>query len=130
MMYENLIKKLNRSVNVKYGARVAVERELLSDAANAIKELIGDCNMYSKAMTYEHNRAAKLAWEYRWIPVTARLPEEEGEVLCINDYHYYLVGWLYYSENSEDYICESDGEVLLGVTYWMPCPKPPESERE
>ena len=125
MMYDDLVKLLRETTKEQNG-----EKTLWWQAADAIEELIKDRDIYIKAMTDEHNRAATLAWKYRWIPVTERLPEEEGEVLCINDYHYYLVGWLYYSENSEDYICESDGEVLLGVTHWMPCPKPPESERE
>lgn len=65
----------------------------------------------------------------KWIPVTERLPEDDGEVLCINDYHFYIVGWLY-CDDVGNYICESDNEIMYDVTHWMPLPQPPESEGE
>lgn len=69
----------------------------------------------------------------RWTPVTERLPD--GEVLAFNaikgsySYHEYLVG--YVCENCESdsgYSCESEGEILMNVTHWMPLPEPPKEE--
>lgn len=61
--------------------------------------------------------------KHQWIPVTERLPENE-EVLCINDYSFYMVGWLH-CDDVGNYICESDSENMFDVTHWMPLPEPP-----
>ena len=64
----------------------------------------------------------------RWIPVTERLLENE-EVLCINDYSFYMVGWLH-CDDVGNYICESDSENMFDVTHWMPLPEPPKDGAE
>lgn len=92
-MYSELIKQLRHPWEVN-----GLISELTNSAADAIEEL-------SKP---------------RWIPVTERLPENEGRYLAIFyeemiiDFGYYRpsVGW-----------CEQ------GITHWMPLPEPPKEER-
>ncbi len=50
----------------------------------------------------------------KWIPVTERLPEKDGEhiLVCYKD------GW----------VCDQYTPVDRGVTHWMPLPEPPKGE--
>jgi hypothetical protein len=63
----------------KPGNFVPCMNAMITEAADAIEELIEERDAYRKAMTNEHNRAAMLAWEkeHCWIPVTE---EHDGEV--------------------------------------------------
>lgn len=97
-------------------------------AADAIEQLIEERDAYRKAMTDEHNRAAKLAWEkeHCWISTEELLPKDLQNVLVIDDgrvtighcEHYYgeeqiLVEWhdmLYYP---------------IDPPYWTPLPPVP-----
>jgi hypothetical protein len=112
------------------------EVPLVMEAADAIESLISDCNMYSKAVTDEHNRAAKLAWEkdHCWIPVTEEPPLKVGD----DGYNGYLVYANGYYEVA-DYTTDKfdnvpyfrvDGEYEPDVTHWMPLPDPPKEETE
>ena len=67
--------------------------------------------------------------ERRWIPVTERLPENGGYVVCIakrNPFSRFMLmvarieknGWV--NPITEQYISE--------VTHWMPLPEPPKEE--
>ena len=103
--------------------------QLLTRAVDAIEELSEERDMYIKAMADEHNRAARLAWEHRWIPVTERLPENSGHYLI------YVVGgefkqWsmvtmayyhkIFYYDDMEDNFDQ--------ITHWMPLPEPPKED--
>lgn len=125
-MYDELIKRL-RETSVDFGESDHVS-VMMIEAADAIEELVEERDMYIKAMADEHNRAARLAWEHRWIPVTERLPDY-GEVVQITDGievgHGYLEGvnttvgiaLLWHSP-----FCDIDEEH---ITHWMPLPEPP-----
>ena len=59
----------------------------------------------------------------KWIPVTERLPEENGIYLTVNknkeyEFHFFETGKLMWQG-----IWEEDG-----VTHWMPLPQPPKGE--
>lgn len=65
-----------------------------------------------------------------WISVKDRLPEEDSRVLAFVENGImianYLEGWFYYIENEDGDMCPSDD---IEVSYWMPLPEPPESEK-
>lgn len=92
-----------------------------------IKEIILNSNSWDenthKPITEAFDMAIKALEESRWIPITERKPEEDGEYLfsirsSLGDY--VMEGWV------------RDGEYrLYDVVAWMPLPKPYEgSERE
>ena len=71
----------------------------------------------------------------RWIPVKESLPE--GEVIAVNalkgsyGYREYIIGYVDEDyESDSGYSCESEGEILVNVTHWMPLPEPPKEETE
>lgn len=104
-----------------------VER-MMSKAADAVEELVEERDMYIKAMADEHNRAARLAWEHRWIPVTERLPEGNADVfLC---YEWTGRSGTIYREVGITSIPEiaNDPTEMLRPLYWMPLPEPPKEE--
>jgi len=61
-----------------------------------------------------------------WIPVTERLPDFEGCLLCMSKTAFGLSGQdvLYYEDGEFSYngIDKLEGET---VTHWMPLPEPP-----
>lgn len=111
-------------------------RQLLSEAADAIEAL-------SKLALDEHNRAAKLAWERRWIPVTERLPKEmdqscggwSAEIRPSDDVLAWLssekrrtVVWYSHVYNEWTTVDENTVYCFEEVTHWMPLPEPPKEE--
>lgn len=106
--------------------------ETLDEGADAIEEL-------SRKYTEERNAAVELTGELaskpRWIPVKESLPE--GEVIAVNalkgsyGYREYIIGYVDEDyESDSGYSCESEGEILVNVTHWMPLPEPPREETE
>ena len=63
--------------------------------------------------------------EPRWIPVTERLPEEEGLYLvtCFNERPRLEVAWFYIDEEGFGYF-SCDWSDFDSVTAWMPAPEP------
>lgn len=60
----------------------------------------------------------------RWIPVTERLPEEEGQYLvCCNGNYPIEVGGFYIDEDGERYFC-CDWNDPDDIEAWMPLPEP------
>lgn len=117
-MYEELVKRLRNQVECDkklYPQGPPFETLLLDLAADAIEEL----SAYKKIALDEHNRAAKKAWEHRWISVEERLPEERKDVLVALRRGEIAVD--YYQPNRWGY---SD------VTHWMLLPEPPKEETE
>lgn len=117
-MYEKLVSNLRERaawINFPHHGEdyPSSDSMLMMDAADAIEEL-------SKP---------------RWIPVTEADNLPCGEVLALNNlkgsygFHEYLIG--YVGENCESdsgYSCESESEILMNVTHWMPLPTPPKEE--
>ena len=131
-MYDELIARIRYQIRKAdfMGLKEYESNRLLDEAADAIEELqvVVDGLTAQTNMVFEKTEGRTvIKFEPKWIPVTERLPEDE--VLCINDRQFYLVGLL----NCDDvgnYICETDGEIMYGVTHWMPLPQPPESDGE
>ena len=149
-MYDDLVKRLREEasswcINCCYRAGDCIcaapdDRKKDCDicsklqAADAIEELQADADAYRKAMTDEHNRAARLLWEkeHCWIPVTERLPAVDEEVIVFA-YGSMMRIWSLHRLDQETadvcWECEDgmwdDAEV---VTHWMPLPEPPKEE--
>ena len=112
-MYDELIKRLRNDAKAFTGF---VNEDLLK-AADAIEELLAEREeSYADSwkMAFEIERDA-----HRWIPVTERLPEENGHYLV------HAVGNGYYST----YIALWNGRFRanfeMPITHWMPLPEPP-----
>ena len=104
--------------------------ETLDEAADAIEELQRQIDGW-----IEQERKALLKSVPKWIPVKESLPE--GEVIAVNalkgsyGYREYIIGYVDEDyESDSGYSCESEGEILVNVTHWMPLPEPPREETE
>lgn len=103
----------------------------LQDAMDAVKEFPG-------ADTIEELQKQVLEWQKsrdlerslcevlekqipRWIPVTERLPENDGRYLVCNQP--YKAQWVMIQEYWKD-----SGWSGSSVTHWMPLPEPPKEE--
>lgn len=127
-MYDELVKALRET---DFGDTcVLCEHEDMCKSNDCITIQAADAiEALSKLALDEHNRAAKLAWERRWIPVTERLPEAGERVLCYCRANIYEVmkmrtdgAWVH---NDKVY----DSAYMSGfVTHWMPLPEPPKEE--
>lgn len=98
--------------------------QLMRRAADAIEELSKQNEKWEEVVK------TVLDFIPCWIPVTERLPD--GIALAVNamqgsyGYREYLIGYIGKNEASDSgYSCESDGEILMNVTHWMPLPEPP-----
>ena len=69
--------------------------------------------------------------ERRWIPVTERLPEKNGEYICLHGYNgntdIKFTGVLEYYATDEKPHWQHESIGLI-VTHWMPLPEPPKGE--
>ncbi len=94
-------------------------RQLLSEAADALEELQRAVNFHKFNSEFWEDKYNSLADE-KWIPVTERLPEEDGFTLIFTAHGhagvcYFTNGWW-------------GGYGMDGITHWMPLPQPPKEE--
>ena len=155
-MYDELINKLNHCANevfcnkCPYSPDCAGEKTIIREAADAIEELqkqlqkseVDNINL-TGWLAEEHaklDRAeieniklkeefAKYRGKHRWIPVTERLPKENGFYLCL--YKHKASGGVAMDEGLSilQWINNKWGinDIYL-VTHWMPLPDAPEGE--
>lgn len=104
---------------------------VVNDYKARLEELQGKADAYLDAMTYEHNRAARLLWdkEHCWIPVTERLPFAESgdasqKVLVTDGQDMAIAEWFNF-EMCEPYWSYTG---IGNITHWMPLPTPPTAE--
>lgn len=94
---------------------------------------VGDCSECSMADCFIHRAADHLIAHCvtfaaynnvpcKWIPVSERLPEKSGLVLCIADGRTELKFWDYVSKKWLGYFYI---DTPQNVTHWMPLPEPP-----
>lgn len=71
--------------------------------------------------------------ERRWIPVTERLPDKNGEYICRHGFNgntdIKFTGVLEYYATDEKPHWQHDSIGLI-VTYWMPLPEPPKEDAQ
>ena len=60
--------------------------------------------------------------EQRWIPCSETVDLPEVGVLCCDRYKNELIGWL--SCEDDQWLCESDGEIMYDPIAWQPRPEP------
>jgi len=65
----------------------------------------------------------------QWIPCNETQTEPDHEVLCCDEHSEELIGWLSYYCGREQWVCESDGEIMYDVVAWMEKPKPWKGEQ-
>ncbi len=76
---------------------------------------------------------AELEEKSKWIPVTERLPEVDGQYLC--NYHFgnhkdmtFTRVLDYYATDKIPHFQHTLGDTIMKVTHWMPLPEPPKGE--
>lgn len=152
-MYDELIKNLRicsgpdcKGCTQKSDDDTFCSNKLLHQAADAIEELIVERDAYCKAMTNEHNTAARLMWEHQrlyeqhcWIPVTERLPEcdlgaEVGNIEWISYERVYAGcfgrGGKYRDAYFRTWTDAGEGIDAKEADYWraVTLPEPPKEE--
>lgn len=60
--------------------------------------------------------------EQQWIPCSKTEDLPKHEVLCCDKYGEELIGWLSYSD--DQWLCESDGEMMYDPIAWREKPDP------
>lgn len=95
---------------------------VIEDAADKIDELVERCARYAEEI-------AVLRERQKWIPVTERLPKDDGHYLC--RYRFKGAGLTFYQ--TLDYYAtdvqphfQHEGPLGMRVTHWMPLPEAPE----
>lgn len=58
----------------------------------------------------------------QWIPCSETVYLPKHEVLCCDKYGEELIGWLSYED--DQWLCESDAEMMYDPVAWMEKPKP------
>lgn len=64
----------------------------------------------------------------QWIPCSETVDIPEHEVLCCDKYGEELIGWL--SCEDDQWLCESEVEIMYAPVAWMEKPKPWKGEQE
>ena len=108
--------------------------ELLDEAGEHLKELCGGLNDHNGNGVRADHLIANGVTVQKWIPVTERLPEKNGEYLCrwinksVSDAEYESTygsfGYWF------DFLGDEYKEWISyeGITHWMPLPEPPKGE--
>ena len=58
----------------------------------------------------------------QWIPCSETIDIPDHEVLCRDEYGEELIGWLSYSD--DQWLCESDDEMMYDPIAWREKPEP------
>ena len=97
------------------------------DKDELIRALQYDRDQYNKG--YADGKADAV----KWIPVTERLPEKDGQYLC--NYHFgehptmtFTRVLDYYATDIVPHFQHTLGDGSMKVTHWMPLPEPPKGE--
>lgn len=65
--------------------------------------------------------------EQRWISCSGTIDIPNHEVLCCDRYGNELIGWLSYVD--DQWLCESDGEMMYDPVAWCEKPEPYREEQ-
>ena len=138
-MYEELIKALRFCTEKGECSKCgfyqdgACRNTLMKQAADAIEKL------WELFRSAEKDNAKLTAWyvekcnKHKWIPVTERLPEENGSYLIVNgETVTKIVSEAYYDKDWGDSCWTDPVELYMTYhpTHWMPLPEPPKEKAE
>lgn len=59
--------------------------------------------------------------DFKWIPCSETVDIPDYEVIACNRHGDMVIGYLYYKD--EQWMCESDGEILFGAVAWRNLPE-------
>lgn len=133
-MYDDLILRLRDAAKMSEALAVLLPysegnatAKLYNEAADAIEEL---SKRVDESIPKDDAEIiiAEVA-KPRWIPVTERLPEFEGAVLCMRKSNVYGVRPYQEILYVDEYGFKNYDDIYLAdgvVTHWMPLPEPPE----
>lgn len=100
---------------------------LLTSRAETLKGLYGDLGGAVSGVRKLVQTLPSVKPEWKWIPVTEKLPWTDTNVLVMvlddsgdTSWGYTSVGWL--TPNGKYWVV--DGELCYGVVAWMPLPEP------
>lgn len=149
-MYDELIKRLRRCAS--YDPRFVIQD--CEDAADAIEELqtVVDGLTTQTNMVFEKTEGRTvIKFEPKWIPVTERLPDENGkyltvftvntipprpviEVSCYAKDLYKIDKYDFHDKKRKHGFYQYDSEwgyfEMQDISHWMPLPQPPGSDGE
>ena len=96
------------------------------EAVNWIINLMADIGKAEHSELWHYEQALKeikemLESEFRWIPVSERLPEKEDEVLVTTSWNNVCMAWCDNEKWRAEYINGYDDDEILA---WMPLPEP------
>ena len=83
---------------------------ILDSAVNAVSE--------AKAIVLQYGSEP----EQQWISCSETIDIPDHEVLCCDRHGEELIGWLSY--NDDQWLCESDGEMMYDPVAWREKPEP------
>lgn len=89
----------------------------LKAAADTIEELAEKIHALNMERSAAHYNGG-------WIPCSERLPEEEGDYLCINKEGIFMVGMPRPSVTRGHYWVRRYSQIMFDVIAWMPMPEP------
>lgn len=84
-------------------------------------------DLYRAVYLLEEEKAGRLVYPgNRWIPVTERLPEEDGDYLVtkVDDENVTIIGLAYYSNGFGLVFYDNGWASNKTITAWMPLPEP------
>lgn len=95
------------------------------DVIEIVKFECGDWVGLAKTI---ENKINALSSEQQWIPCSETVDIPEHEVLCCDKYGEEILGWLAYID--DQWLCESETEVMYDPDAWMEKPEPWKGEQE
>ena len=101
-----------------------IERQTAIDAAiEAADDWDGGYNLTRGNMIEEAIKKLPSAQpEQRWIPVSETIDIPDHEILACDKYGELMFGYLAYED--EQWMCESDGDIMYDPTAWREKPEP------
>lgn len=123
-MYDKLVSRIRFACEIIEGPTA----DLLTEAADAIEELQQTAEHYKGCSDDWYKEACDYkAMLPRWIPVTERLPEEDGMYLVHGTWS---ASGRKVTDTCEFYVHDGYFRAAwnFDVTHWMPLPEPPKED--
>lgn len=82
----------------------------------------GQIEILSEKLNASNMERSSQYYNGGWIPCSETIDIPDHEVLCCDRFGEELIGWLSY--NDDQWLCESDGEMMYDPVAWREKPKP------